>query len=945
MSLKKLAQIGIGLLLGCLTLLAQSQEAVTVRTPLPVVIDDLHTPHNLSPHLQFFEDADHQYTIADVQAGRHDQLWQQVKGAYFLGQNPNSKYWLRISYEWRGNAAATAVLMIPNHSGLLTHIGLILPNADGSSRTINTGHLEPFATRDYQSHQFGFAVPLLPNQPLTILAWVSNRDIAMPAMVPLYLMSEQQFDDANNFLNGLLIAFYAVLGAMLIYNLSLFLSLWQPVYGIYVIFMLIAMLTCATLDGTSLRWWLPESPILNYRIGTCNGVALGMAHLTFVVFALDTFIYLPAFKKMYALTMFLGLASMIYTAIGDNSIASGTYAQTFGAGVVPVILVPIIYGVIKRAPTAGYVMVAELVTLAGSISFMLMIQNAAPINAFTFWGLHWGFLGEAILLSLALAARTRIAQQQAIRYLNNYQTLYEQAVEGLFEYDLSNHSVHANKAFAQLFGYASVDTLPTVSNPLLLFSGEDRQTIPELLERDGIIAGYEAVIEHPISHENLWVLISMRLVLDEKQKPIRIDGSMQNVTARKQKEALEKEKLVAEQERKAAEMASEAKSQFFASISHELRTPLTAILGYAEIGLRRSLSHEEKEQKFQTIRKSGRHLLQLVNDILDLSKIEAHKLEVEIIDVNLVELLNEVNDYISILSLDKGLIFSINYQLPFPETIQSDPTRLKQILINLCGNSVKFTDKGGVTLQVSCEPTDEQLRFSIKDSGIGMKAEHVEKLFQAYVQADASITRNFGGTGLGLYLSKQIAEQLGGTIVVESAFGKGSTFTVTIAAGKLSDKNWLTKLPTSEITPTQKSAVVEDHSQTVHLPPKTNANFRVLLAEDNPVNQQLVAFHIKQSGAEAVIAKDGVEALAYALTKNIDLVLIDMEMPIMGGLEAVEKLRMKHFNKPIYALTANESEKAIMECLAAGCNGHLSKPLNTEKLMSVLRDHINSSLN
>jgi signal transduction histidine kinase/CheY-like chemotaxis protein len=379
-----------------------------------------------------------------------------------------------------------------------------------------------------------------------------------------------------------------------------------------------------------------------------------------------------------------------------------------------------------------------------------------------------------------------------------------------------------------------------------------------------------------------------------------------------------------------AEAKNEAKSQFFASMSHEFRTPLTAILGYSEAARGNALTKEEILKHVETIERGGKHLLQLVNDILDMSKIDAQKLEVEKLDVSIAELLRDMHDYFSILAAKKGIHFIINCHFPLPCTITSDPTRLRQTLINICGNAVKFTEQGSVTLNVTCDKRAQKISFAVKDTGIGIKPEQVNRLFGAYTQVDMSAARNFGGTGLGLHLAKKIAEKLGGDITIDTYYGKGSVFTVTVSTGDLSKVSWLEKLP-------------EEHSATgiVSLSDDSlndQKELRVLLAEDNLDNQVLITLHLNKAGCETVIANDGLDALGEVHKQGeFDLVLMDMQMPNMNGVTAVRHLRDKGYAGPIYSLTADESPVTIEESIAAGCNGHLSKPLDIDKLKSVIQ--------
>ncbi|MDH5408477.1 MAG: ATP-binding protein, partial [Gammaproteobacteria bacterium] len=343
--------------------------------------------------------------------------------------------------------------------------------------------------------------------------------------------------------------------------------------------------------------------------------------------------------------------------------------------------------------------------------------------------------------------------------------------------------------------------------------------------------------------------------------------------------------------------ATRTKSSFLANMSHEIRTPLTAIIGYSESMLENDMSPSEQIDSLSTVIRSSKHLLNIINDILDLSKVEADKLEVELIPLSPFDLMNEVRSLITLLAEEKGLLFSIDYDLPIPETISGDPLRLKQILLNLANNAIKFTHQGSIRIEVSCDCSNEQMTFKVMDTGIGMNKEQIEKLFIPFSQADTSTSREYGGTGLGLHLSKQLAEKMGGDITLESATNVGSKFELRIRTGSLQNVKMITEVPIYKEQPENNKSI------------NTHLNGKVLLAEDNQDNQRLVSMLIRQCGVEVDIASNGREAVDMALANPYDLILMDMQMPVMSGKEAVIALRSKAYKGTIVALTANAMKK------------------------------------
>ncbi len=398
-----------------------------------------------------------------------------------------------------------------------------------------------------------------------------------------------------------------------------------------------------------------------------------------------------------------------------------------------------------------------------------------------------------------------------------------------------------------------------------------------------------------------------------------------------------------------AEEANRTKSEFLANMSHEIRTPMTAILGFTEV-LQDYATGEntspELVKAVETIQRNGEHLLQIINDILDLSKIEAGKLRVEKIHCHPGQIAAEVVSLMRVRADTKRLDLKLEYEGAIPETILTDPTRLRQILLNLVGNAIKFTEVGEVRLRMClCADAAEgpALRFDVVDTGIGLSAEQATQLFQPFTQADTSTTRRFGGSGLGLTISKRLAEMLGGTITVQSALGHGSTFQVTIATGPLAGARMI-EHPLTEVPRRNLSSDAEENANEPII-----LSARILLAEDGPDNQKLLAFILKKAGAEVTIADNGriaIEATRTAAEQGhpFDVILMDMQMPVLDGYQATAELRRLGYQGPIIALTAHAMPKDREKCLQAGCDDYATKPISRRELLETIQRCLNLAL-
>jgi len=556
-------------------------------------------------------------------------------------------------------------------------------------------------------------------------------------------------------------------------------------------------------------------------------------------------------------------------------------------------------------------------------------------------------LGLVLLWSKSLAQQVRIRTEDLRESEGRLELAMQVAELGLWDWRIPEQRIRWNERCATLLGYLADELSPDYEAWKGLIHPEDRPRVMECV-RSHLEHGTPYSMDFRLEGNGgawVWVHSVGKLIeRDDAGCPKRMIGVLQDISWRKRVE-----QQLAEA-KNAADEANRAKSEFLANMSHEIRTPMTAILGFAELlvdGADPAEIPPARREAFEVIRRNVKYLLGLINDILDLSKIEAGKLSIERSRCSPYELLVDVASLMKVRADGKHLPLEVETAGLIPQQIDTDPTRLRQILINLISNALKFTDTGWVRVVMSLDRQAKRaprLRFDVMDTGIGMTPSQVERLFQPFSQVDSSNTRKYGGTGLGLVISSRLADLLGGEIFVSSVAGEGSTFSVTLDPGPLDDTGLVEMAgqPQSELLMAKSGGAnpSNDLCSRESLPfPR-----RILLAEDGPDNQRLLAAVLKHAGAEPTIAENGQIAVHQALEavgagRAFDVIIMDMQMPVMDGYEATRRLREQGYSGCIIALTAHAMAGVAEECLAAGCNAYLTKPIERAKFVNDVAHH------
>ncbi|HEX3880693.1 MAG TPA: MHYT domain-containing protein [Bryobacteraceae bacterium] len=536
------------------------------------------------------------------------------------------------------------------------------------------------------------------------------------------------------------------------------------------------------------------------------------------------------------------------------------------------------------------------------------------------------------LMALGLAILTAIVDRRlSAKSLENESlaAAVAQAAEGVVVTDVTGTIEYVNASFSKMTGYTAAEALGHHTR-MLKCPETESSVFGELWSTITQGQTWKGVLKNQRKDGSAyWEQMTIAPVRDRAGAVTRYIALKQDITERKKYEA----ELVAARE--GADTANRAKSIFLANMSHEIRTPMNGVLGMLQLLGQTKL--ESQQARYVTLaQSSAQALLNLINDILDLSKIESRKITIEYFDFNLKDIVDEVMQLLLQQASTKGVELGWNLASDVPQLVRGDAYRIRQVLTNLAGNAIKFTERGSVKLKVTLENvTDQQCHavFTIKDTGIGISPEKLNLLFSPFVQADSSTTRKYGGTGLGLAVCKELVALMGGSVSVESVEGSGSTFSFSV------------KLEAASVVPAPKiEPVMRAEPESAHATKARNRAVRILVAEDNPTNQEVILGQLELLGYSAIAVVDGQAAIDALRRENFDLVLMDCDMPRMDGLEATRQIRSSDYREiPIVALTASAMAEDRSRCVVAGMSDYMAKPVDLRALRAMLAKWLNGS--
>lgn len=520
-----------------------------------------------------------------------------------------------------------------------------------------------------------------------------------------------------------------------------------------------------------------------------------------------------------------------------------------------------------------------------------------------------------------LVDRDRIgSEKEKVKSTAQIDSLLASSPFGIAFFSSEGQLIRANQLFKK---YIQVDS--NFDNIHYLFEFKKligflpEQTMLDFIKSTGLGKSFE--LEMQVDEKTQCISMNLFPVETKSNDFFGLGISFLDITHLKQ---IEKELISA---RDSAEVSNRSKSFFLANMSHEIRTPIGIIMGFVDMLNSTNLSDEEKNHNMAIVKRNCRQLLNIIDDILDISKIEAGQVKIRKEFVNTNELLLDLKSILDLKAENKKLKCEIKIKGEIPAKFFTDATRLRQVLLNICGNAIKFTRQGGVSL--SCFYKEEKIYFRVSDTGSGIAIDQFDKLFKPFSQVDSSETREFGGTGLGLALSQKLARALGGDLVLETTNpGIGSTFLISVDTGNINSIDFINDTDNEKSSQNKIKTSAEISSD---LKEKN-----ILIVDDSPDNRLLISFMLKKLGLKVETAVDGKNALEMAEKNSYDLILMDLQMPIMGGYEAVNYLRKAGFNKPIIALTAHAMKDEKDKCLANGFSAYLTKPIDKNLLISTM---------
>lgn len=896
-----------------------------------IILTDEIDKYDIGDQIEYFADSSTELTLEQVMQ-RQDEFIKSDSVVPNFGYT-DASYWIKVNYKYVSDLLLEKRrYAIEIFYPLLDEIEIYQQDRFGKYRVSHHGDSQPFYYRSpmYRNHIIKFDAE--PNKDETIYMKFSSQG---SLRISLRILSDDHLLEHISHVELFYGLGFGTLLIMIIYNLFLFVSLRESVYLNYVFYTISFLVLQLSLTGYAFEFLWPSNVWLaNYSVSIWGAIFIFMS-LIFLRSLLQTNINLPRLDRVLKLVLIISVVNIIACFIIPYGI-SIRINSIFGIFMACLLITAGFTGVFSGIRAARYYVIGCGCLWFGIVVYLMMAKGFIANNFWTENGILITAIFELLIFSFALADRINFEikereriQKESLEYLNDYMSVFENAEEGLFRISLNGKFTNINSSLAHILGYRSkYDITKNPINPLRYFFVHfaDVKKFIKVIRQNDRVAAFEVEYFKQGRRERGWASCSVRLVRDHSNFPLYYEGSVLDITARKDKELTEKRM----EEVKAT---AEAKGIFLANMSHEIRTPMNSVLSFVELAQRLPDQTPKMEDYLGKIKVSSQSLLRIINDILDLSKIEAGKFKLERINFDIGVIVSSIREIFADQAKKKEIEFNIEIADDVPRKLVGDPERLNQVLINLVSNAIKFTDTGGVVVSITNVFANEQcsnIKFEVKDTGIGIKKDLIPLLFTPFNQLDDSVSRKISGTGLGLSICFNLVALMRGKIFADSTEGNGSIFTFSAS--------FKTRANTVANDQFAKSVQRNEKLQQDDSSNKKN----VLIVEDNELNQEVLKELLLEFDVEIYVAENGYEGVKVIKEQIFDLVLMDIQMPVMNGYEAAKKIRDLGFEMPIVAITANALKGVKDKCLQSGMNDFMTKPIDVTAFINKITFWLNS---
>jgi len=893
----------------------------------------------LNSHMDVLKDETNGLTIDQVASEEYQKAFVRHNGGILnLGISPHT-YWLRVTLLYPDqypNVDSEKQCYLEIDKTLLGIAELYVLQDDGIYDVKSSDLRTNLYDKEFVNVKSVFPISLFLGEEVTFYMKVRNSSTALYFSLSLW---DRAFflekTSKEEFVYGL---FFGGMLMLMLYNLFVYASVKDESYYYYVMY-LVAVTFYEMLEiGHGVMHLKAVVDVIGKDyVAVAVWLSLWWAIKFFVAF-LNVKKEFPRMNAVCNILLWTVFVSAVISSI-KNDHNSIVWVSVFAMFFIIGMLSSTVYIWWKGGVHAKFYFFAWSCNGIGFTIYAAMINEIIPATWFTIASAPMGVMLESIVLSFALAERIKIergkvleADERVVENMSRYRSVFDNALEGMYSMSVAGVIKNVNTSMARIMGFLQVSDVIDKSKEVVLTLYQHQGG-----QFDGIIE--QGVENREVRFErsdgvNVWAKHSAKLIYDIDGNATHIEGFVVDIGELKEKEVAIKNQLKERISRDMAMAATEEKSKFLSMMSHQIRTSLTAIIGYSESLQDPALEGCQKTECVNTVVSNSQQLLLLINNILDLSKIEAGKFDVAKIPLSIVDIVGEIEQEFVDKCRRKQLEFHVTFHYPLPSMVVGDSFRILQVLRNICDNALNFCDVGSITLDVTWK--NEELIFVIVDTGARIDKDSMGLLFEF-------------GADLGLPLSKKLAGLMAGDITVSSKEEKGSVFRFHVKATLAEGVSWIKQTrkragekqneESSERGPDKntRSKARKGKSKTV-----PNLNGVVLLAEDNVVNQALVSRMIKKLGVTVIVANDGVEACELCVSESPDVILMDINMPKRSGIEAVKILREKGLTMPIYALTAETDKAETDKAIRAGCQGILSKPINRQRLQNTLRQCLGS---